>query len=573
MAVTLELAISAIRAGRKNEGRQLLNLLIQQNPNNEQAWLWMSAVVTTDEQRARCLYHVLSINPANALARRGLQLLGIVVSDSRPVRVPRDSQPIHIPNPSQPPALPATASPSTPVPVQNSPSAARRPFLINPQTITAELPFTPVREPFAAEKKIKPSPEILSLNVEEPDAPPAESQPSPADAAELPKTKAAQPEPELAAAATIGMPATTVAARAAAVEKPSADAVTENETVETSPPVTEVVTPAELDASAPPVAPPTAPLPVTAEASAEKPATTEAEAAIHSTQTQKMEVPAPDATAAPAETPATIEGQPLPSTAVPETPPDSPDNAAPVPPNPAAPPTPSRPVPVVASPPNAGAPPQPPAPDGVVPPPMETRPSQPIYVNYPDPNYGYPPNLGQMGGNPAFGAMPNQPPHQMPQPGQAFHSNATMGMPMPQYPQYRPPSEPVPVIQPNGQYGLITFGPPPYGQPGPGMNVHSNQTVLMPAMSEAEARARLEGTHQAIPTASAAAMPLQNNGWPEPQPWLAAMGQAQPAEDFEDEEEEPEMNVMAMIIFGTLSITAMGGLGMLVLLILTTPTT
>ena len=36
------MAITAIRSGRKEEGRQLLNLLIQQNPNNELAWLWMS---------------------------------------------------------------------------------------------------------------------------------------------------------------------------------------------------------------------------------------------------------------------------------------------------------------------------------------------------------------------------------------------------------------------------------------------------------------------------------------------------------------------------------------------------
>src|SRR5512147_201706 len=96
MATSLELAITAIRSGRKDEGRQLLNLLIQQNPNNEMAWLWMSSVVNTDEQRARCLYHVLAINPTNEMARRGLQLLGITVSDSRPVKVPRDSQPIPI---------------------------------------------------------------------------------------------------------------------------------------------------------------------------------------------------------------------------------------------------------------------------------------------------------------------------------------------------------------------------------------------------------------------------------------------------------------------------------------------
>ena len=55
MGVSLELAIAAIRSGRKEEGRQLLNLLIQQDPNNDKAWLWMSSVVDTDEQRARCL--------------------------------------------------------------------------------------------------------------------------------------------------------------------------------------------------------------------------------------------------------------------------------------------------------------------------------------------------------------------------------------------------------------------------------------------------------------------------------------------------------------------------------------
>ena len=89
MAASLELAITAIRSGRKEEGRQLRNLLIQQNPNDEMAWLWMSSVVNTDEQRARCLYHVLAINPENELARRGLKILGIVVTDSRPVKIPR----------------------------------------------------------------------------------------------------------------------------------------------------------------------------------------------------------------------------------------------------------------------------------------------------------------------------------------------------------------------------------------------------------------------------------------------------------------------------------------------------
>lgn len=189
MATSLELAITAIRSGRKEEGRQLLNLLIQQNPNNEQAWLWMSGVVNTDEQRARCLYHVLAINPDNELARRGLQILGIVVSDSRPVKVPRDSQPIPVqrpeaeaatpwpvpqaaptlgpadtqplPQPAEPQAEPAPAAPAPP-------PAERRPFRLDPKTITQELPFVPLREPFAEPARRSPSAFIPRVEADQP---------------------------------------------------------------------------------------------------------------------------------------------------------------------------------------------------------------------------------------------------------------------------------------------------------------------------------------------------------------------------------------------------------------------
>ena len=147
MAASLELAVTAIRSGRKEEGRQLLNLLIQQNPNDEMAWLWMSSVVNTDEQRARCLYHVLAINPDNELAQRGLKILGIVVTDSRPVKIPRDSQPIKIPKPTptSQPTFPSVAQVE-----QSAPAEERRPFRLDPQAIVAELPFTPVRQPLRA---------------------------------------------------------------------------------------------------------------------------------------------------------------------------------------------------------------------------------------------------------------------------------------------------------------------------------------------------------------------------------------------------------------------------------------
>jgi hypothetical protein len=185
MAVSLELAIAAIKAGRKQEGRQLLNLLIQQDPNSEMAWLWMSSVVDTDEQRARCLYHVLSINPRNDLAQRGLKKLGIDISDSRPVKIPSESKPIHIPVPSTASTPPGNSIPNGSPPLETTPGQPdrgeeRRPFLINPQTISAELPFTPVNPPFEAEPAIQASPEILSLKVDdeaEESAAPAEATP------------------------------------------------------------------------------------------------------------------------------------------------------------------------------------------------------------------------------------------------------------------------------------------------------------------------------------------------------------------------------------------------------------
>jgi hypothetical protein len=71
----LQTAIQAIKAGDKATGRRLLAEALRADPGNEQAWLWMSGVVDSDEQQRQCLERVLVINPANALARQGLAAL------------------------------------------------------------------------------------------------------------------------------------------------------------------------------------------------------------------------------------------------------------------------------------------------------------------------------------------------------------------------------------------------------------------------------------------------------------------------------------------------------------------
>ena len=76
METTLDQAIVAAKAGRRGEARRLLEAVLAVDERNEQAWLWLSGVVDDDEERIICLENVLTINPHNEAARRGLAALG-----------------------------------------------------------------------------------------------------------------------------------------------------------------------------------------------------------------------------------------------------------------------------------------------------------------------------------------------------------------------------------------------------------------------------------------------------------------------------------------------------------------
>ena len=72
----LEAGITAAREGHREEARELLQQALQADPRSEQGWLWMSAVVETDDERRICLERVLTINPKNRTAQAGLEKLG-----------------------------------------------------------------------------------------------------------------------------------------------------------------------------------------------------------------------------------------------------------------------------------------------------------------------------------------------------------------------------------------------------------------------------------------------------------------------------------------------------------------
>ncbi len=72
----LQKGIALAKAGRREEARNILLQVVEQDERNESAWLWISGVVDTDDDKAIALENVLTLNPTNEWAKRGLQLMG-----------------------------------------------------------------------------------------------------------------------------------------------------------------------------------------------------------------------------------------------------------------------------------------------------------------------------------------------------------------------------------------------------------------------------------------------------------------------------------------------------------------
>ncbi len=71
----LKYATKAIKAGNIDTGKRLLDDILQGDPQNEQAWLWLALITYEPIKRHRYLKRVLKINPNNKHARRGISQL------------------------------------------------------------------------------------------------------------------------------------------------------------------------------------------------------------------------------------------------------------------------------------------------------------------------------------------------------------------------------------------------------------------------------------------------------------------------------------------------------------------
>lgn len=65
----LQRAIQAARAGRREDARNLLLDLVEVDPRNEMAWMWLSGLVDSLEDKIIACENVLTINPSNEKVR------------------------------------------------------------------------------------------------------------------------------------------------------------------------------------------------------------------------------------------------------------------------------------------------------------------------------------------------------------------------------------------------------------------------------------------------------------------------------------------------------------------------
>jgi tetratricopeptide (TPR) repeat protein len=72
----LQESVAAMKSGEAMKARELLLRVLQEDDRHEQAWLWLSGVAETAEERRICLENVLTINPDNKVAQTGLTRLG-----------------------------------------------------------------------------------------------------------------------------------------------------------------------------------------------------------------------------------------------------------------------------------------------------------------------------------------------------------------------------------------------------------------------------------------------------------------------------------------------------------------
>jgi hypothetical protein len=200
---------AAAKRGDKAMARALLTQLVEKEPRHEEAWMWLSGVVTDPFEQQICLENALVINPENAQARKGLAYLAARAGTPAPTfespDVPSTNGTAHAPAAAE---QELHASGNGAAPVVGSPFGDSTPFG-EPALPADGLPPWAVGDPeFTPEAAQAPATEQPA-----PEAPPAQAPeyaaPLPEPLPILPPTAAPVPAPEPMSmeAAEMGLPA------------------------------------------------------------------------------------------------------------------------------------------------------------------------------------------------------------------------------------------------------------------------------------------------------------------------------------------------------------------------------
>lgn len=154
VAQWLRQGIAAARAGDAERAYELLLKVVEIDQYNEQAWLWLSSVVESDDDREVCLENVLAINPDNKVAKAGLEHL----SRRRVQPAPAwESEPEPPPRTEPEPALPAARARAEPAPPDRQAQDSAVPIDVQqPALSTATAPA--VEKAAAKAEQVKPRP-------------------------------------------------------------------------------------------------------------------------------------------------------------------------------------------------------------------------------------------------------------------------------------------------------------------------------------------------------------------------------------------------------------------------------
>jgi len=94
--------IAAYRAGDRDRATACFREALTINPRNDYAWIWMSAVMDSDDARRFCLERALALNPHNEAARRYLDKMASRAAATGSVtNTPRNEYPPDDRSPSQ----------------------------------------------------------------------------------------------------------------------------------------------------------------------------------------------------------------------------------------------------------------------------------------------------------------------------------------------------------------------------------------------------------------------------------------------------------------------------------------